>query len=240
MNTNQFVNRHISLNEGDKQEMLKKIGVDSIDQLISQTIPDSIRLDKDLEISPAISEYEMLQKSRNLASKNILFDNYIGYGYHNGILPSVIQRNILENPSWYTAYTPYQAEIAQGRLEALLNYQTVASNLTGLPLANASLLDESTAAAEAMHMFFSNRTRNQKKNGAIKFFVSDLVLPQTIAVLKTKGEGLGIDIIVGNHLSHQFNDSYFGVLLQYPGKTERYMIIQRSSKPIKNTSFRLP
>ncbi len=218
MNTNQFVNRHISLNEGDKQEMLKKIGVDSIDQLISQTIPDSIRLDKDLEISPAISEYEMLQKSRNLASKNILFDNYIGYGYHNGILPSVIQRNILENPSWYTAYTPYQAEIAQGRLEALLNYQTVASNLTGLPLANASLLDESTAAAEAMHMFFSNRTRDQKKNGAIKFFVSDLVLPQTIAVLKTKGEGLGIDIIVGNHLSHQFNDSYFGVLLQYPGK----------------------
>ncbi|MCG2793075.1 MAG: aminomethyl-transferring glycine dehydrogenase [Weeksellaceae bacterium] len=218
MNTQQFVNRHISLNESDKAEMLKKVKAASIEELISQTIPDAIRLTKDLEISEPLSEYEMLLHSKELASKNHNFDSYIGFGYHDTILPSPIQRNILENPSWYTAYTPYQAEIAQGRLEALLNFQTVVADLTGFPLANASLLDESTAAAEAMHMFFNNRTKDQKKNNASKFFISDLVFPQTISVIKTKAEGLGIDVIVGNHLHHQFNESYFGVLLQYPGK----------------------
>lgn len=218
MDTTQFVNRHISLNEADKRAMLEKVGVADMDELISQTIPNSIRLEKDLDISPALSEYEMLAHSKDLASKNIMYDNYIGFGYNNTILPSAIQRNILENPSWYTAYTPYQAEIAQGRLEALLNFQTVVCDLTGFNLANASLLDESTAAAEAMHMFFESRTKTQKKSGAQKFFVSDLVLPQTIAVLKTKAEGLGIDIIIGNYKNHQFNDTYFGVLLQYPGK----------------------
>ena len=218
MNTTQFVNRHISLNESDKNEMLKKIGVANVEELISQTIPNSIRLAQDLDISAPLSEYEMLQHSKTLASKNLMFDNYIGFGYFNTILPSPIQRNILENPSWYTAYTPYQAEIAQGRLEALLNYQTVICDLTGFNLANASLLDESTAAAEAMHMFYESRTKDQKKAGAQKFFVSDLVLPQTIAVLKTKAEGLGIDVIIGNHRNHQFNETYFGVLLQYPGK----------------------
>lgn len=218
MNTTQFVSRHISLNEADTQAMLEKVGVASMEELIGQTIPDSIRLAKDLDISYPLSEQEMLAHSKELAAKNLMFDNYIGFGYHNTILPSVIQRNILENPSWYTAYTPYQAEIAQGRLEALLNFQTVVCDLTGFNLANASLLDESTAAAEAMHMFFESRTKTQKKSGAQKFFVSDLVFPQTIAVLKTKAEGLGIDVIVGNHKNHQFNDSYFGVLLQYPGK----------------------
>lgn len=218
MNTTQFVNRHISLNEADKQAMLQKIGVSDMDELISQAIPNSIRLEKELEISPALSEYEMLAHSKDLASKNMMFDNYIGFGYHNTILPSAIQRNILENPSWYTAYTPYQAEIAQGRLEALLNFQTVVCDLTGFKLANASLLDESTAAAEAMHMFFESRTKSQKKSGAQKFFVSDLVFPQTIAVLKTKAAGLGIDVIIGNHKTHQFNETYFGILLQYLGK----------------------
>lgn len=218
MNTTQFVNRHISLNEADTQAMLEKVGVASMEELIGQTIPDSIRLKQELTISAPLSEPEMLAHSKELAAQNLMFDNYIGFGYHNTVLPSVIQRNILENPSWYTAYTPYQAEIAQGRLEALLNFQTVVCDLTGFKLANASLLDESTAAAEAMHMFFESRTKVQKKAGAQKFFVSDLVFPQTIAVLKTKAEGLGIDVIVGNHKTHQFNDSYFGVLLQYPGK----------------------
>lgn len=218
MNTQKFVNRHISLDEQDKQAMLEKIGVSSVAELISETIPDAIRLTKDLEISEPLSEYEMLAHSKELASKNLMFDNYIGFGYHDVILPAVIQRNILENPSWYTAYTPYQAEIAQGRLEALLNYQTLVVSLTGLPLANASLLDESTAAAEAMHMFFESRNKEQKKSDANKFFVSSLVLPQTIAVLKTKATGLGIEVIVGDHSSHDFNESYFGVLLQYPGK----------------------
>ena len=233
MNTTQFVNRHISLNEADQQAMLAKIGVSDIEELIGQTIPDSIRLAKDLDISEPLSEKEMLDHSKELASQNLLFENYIGFGYHNTILPSVIQRNILENPSWYTAYTPYQAEIAQGRLEALLNFQTVVCDLTGFKLANASLLDESTAAAEAMHMFFESRTKAQKKAGAQKFFVSDLVFPQTIAVLKTKAEGLGIDVIVGNHKNHQFNDSYFGVLLQYPGKNGIIIAYSESIKHYK-------
>lgn len=218
MNTSQFVNRHISLNESDKQAMLDKIGVKDIKELISQAIPESIRIQEDLKISEPLSEFEMLMHSKDLAAKNQIFDNYLGFGYYGTILPSPIQRNILENPGWYTAYTPYQAEIAQGRLEALLNFQTVVADLTGLPLVNASLLDEATAAAEAMHMFFESRTKDQKKLGSQKFFVSDLVLPQTIAVMKTKAEGLGIDIIVGNHKTHQFNNTYFGVLLQYPGK----------------------
>lgn len=218
MNTQQFVNRHISLNEADKAEMLQKIGVDNIEQLIDQTIPNAIRLENDLNISEPLSEYEMLLHSKELAAQNTMFDNYIGFGYHNTILPSAIQRNILENPSWYTAYTPYQAEIAQGRLEALLNFQTVVCDLTGFELANASLLDESTAAAEAMHMFYSNRTKEQKKSNANKFFVSDLVLPQTISVLKTKAEGLGIDVVIGDYADYQLDQSYYGVLLQYPGK----------------------
>lgn len=218
MNTQQFVNRHISLNQADEKAMLQKIGVSSIEELISQTIPDSIRLQNELDVATAISEYEMLQHSKDLASKNMDFDTYIGFGYHNSILPSVIQRNILENPSWYTAYTPYQAEIAQGRLEALLNYQTLITNLTGFALANASLLDEGTAASEAMSMFLSNRTKEQKKSDANKFFVSDLVLPQTIAVLKTKAEGLGIELVVGSHETFTADETFFGALLQYPGK----------------------
>lgn len=217
MNTTQFVNRHISINEADKKAMMEKVGISSIDELISQTIPNSIRLENDLNISEPLSENEMLVHSKDLASKNYDFDTYIGFGYHNTILPSAIKRNIFENPSWYTAYTPYQAEIAQGRLEALLNYQTVIINLTGFSLANASLLDESTAAAEAMSMFFGSRTKEQKKS-ANKFFVSDLVLPQTIAVLKTKADGLGIEIVEGDHKNYQLDNSFFGVLLQYPGK----------------------
>lgn len=217
MNTTQFVNRHISLNEADTHAMLERVGVSSIDELISQTIPNAIRLEQDLNISAPLSENEMLAHSKELASNNFEFDTYIGLGYHNTILPSAIKRNIFENPSWYTAYTPYQAEIAQGRLEALLNYQTVITHLTGLPIANASLLDESTAAAEAMHMFFGSRTKEQKKN-ANKFFVSELVLPQTIAVLKTKADGLGIEIVVGDHQTFALDETFFGVLLQYPGK----------------------
>ena len=232
MNTSEFVNRHISFNETNKNEMLKKVGVSSIDELVSQTIPHSIRLQKDLSISEPLSEFEMLSHSKELASENQQFDSYIGLGYHPAILPAVIQRNILENPSWYTAYTPYQAEISQGRLEALLNYQTMIVSLTGFPLANASLLDEGTAAAEAMHMFFSNRTKEQKNAGANKFFISDDVLPQTIAVLKTRAEGLGIEITVGEH-NGNLDNSYFGVLLQYPtkiGVIEDYTEIIKSLK----------
>lgn len=218
MNTTRFVNRHLSLNEQDKEAMMKKVNVSSIEELLSQTIPNNIRLEKDLELSEPLSEYRMVRHSKRLAQKNSEFENYIGFGYHNTILPAAIQRNIFENPSWYTAYTPYQAEIAQGRLEALLNYQTIVADLTGFPLVNASLLDESTAAAEAMHMFFESMSRTKKKAGANKFFVSDLVLPQTIAVLKTKAEGLGIELVMGDHDEVSMDDSFFGALLQYPGK----------------------
>lgn len=217
MNTQEFVNRHISINEADQKAMLERIGAADLETLVSQTIPDSIRLQSPLNISEALSEYEMLEHSKELAMKNSDFANYIGFGYHDTLLPSAVKRNVFENPSWYTAYTPYQAEIAQGRLEALLNYQTVVCSLTGFELANASLLDESTAAAEAMHMFFESSTKTQKK-GANKFFVSDLVLPQTLAVLSTKAEGLGIELVVGDHASHELDETYYGVLLQYPGK----------------------
>lgn len=218
MNTEQFVNRHISLNEADKAAMLERIGVSSVEELISQTIPNAIRLQNELNISEPLSEYEMLKHSRELANKNAVFTNYIGLGYHDTILPAPIQRNIFENPGWYTAYTPYQAEIAQGRLEALLNFQTVVCDLTGFKLANASLLDEATAAAEAMHMFLNNRTKDQKKAEANKFFVSNLVLPQTISVLKTKAEGLGIEVVVDDYETVSLDESFFGILLQYPGK----------------------
>lgn len=217
MNTTQFVNRHISMNEADKKAMLEKIGVSSVDELIGQTIPQAIRMEKNLDISEPLSEFEMLNLSKKLAAKNADFESYIGFGYNNTILPSAIKRNIFENPSWYTAYTPYQAEIAQGRLEALLNYQTVMAELTGFPLSNASLLDEGTAAAEAMNMFFASRTKEQKKADANKFFVSDLVLPQTIAVLRTKANALGIEVVVGD-CKQELDGSYFGILLQYPGK----------------------
>ena len=218
MNTTQFVNRHISLNESDRKEMLAKVGVSDAEELIAQTIPVQIRLKEDLHLPEPLSEYEMLVHSRELAARNAQYDNYIGFGYFGTILPAPVQRNIFENPGWYTAYTPYQAEIAQGRLEALLNFQTVVSSLTGFPLANASLLDEGTAAAEAMHMFFESRTKEQKKAGANKFFVSDLVLPQTVAVLKTKASGLGINIMEADYATHDFDGTYFGALFQYPGK----------------------
>ncbi|HET7360838.1 MAG TPA: aminomethyl-transferring glycine dehydrogenase [Salinimicrobium sp.] len=218
MNTNSFALRHIGPRESDLQEMLKTIGVDSMDQLIYETLPDGIRLKKELDLPPAMSEHEYISHSIGLAAKNKIFKTYIGLGYHEAIMPAVIQRNILENPGWYTAYTPYQAEISQGRLEALLNFQTVIADLTGMELANASLLDESTAAAEAMGMLFASRDREQKKNDTRKFFVSEEVLPQTISVLKTRALPLEIDLVVGNHEEFNFSDEFFGALLQYPGK----------------------
>lgn len=199
--------------------MLETIGVDSLDQLIYETLPDDIRLKKDLDLAPAMSEHEYLSHSIALAAKNKVFKTYIGLGYHESITPAVIQRNVLENPGWYTAYTPYQAEIAQGRLEALLNFQTVIADLTGMPLANASLLDESTAAAEAMSLLHAVRDRAQKKNGVNKFFVSEEILPQTIDILKTRALPLDIVLVVGNHEEFDFSEEFFGAMLQYPGKS---------------------
>jgi glycine dehydrogenase len=218
MNTNSFQLRHIGPRSNELETMLKAIGVESLDQLIYETIPDDIRLGNELSLAPAMSEYEYLNHINQLGAKNKVFKSYIGLGYHEAILPSVIQRNILENPGWYTAYTPYQAEIAQGRLEALLNYQTMVCDLTGMELANASLLDEGTAAAEAMALLFDVRERAKKKAGANKFFVSDEILPQTLSVLQTRAIPIGIELVVGDHTKFDFADDFFGAILQYPGK----------------------
>ncbi len=214
-----FEDRHIAPNASDTQKMLETIGVNSIDQLIEETVPAKIRLKKSMELPAAKSEFDYLKDLKITASKNKVFKSYIGQGYYDCITPGVIQRNILENPGWYTQYTPYQAEIAQGRLQALLNYQTMVMDLTGMEIANASLLDEGTAAAEAMFMQYSTR-KNDKAN---VFFVSEHVLPQTIDILKTRSNPLGIELLIGNHETVQLNDTIFGAIVQYPaGNGEVY------------------
>tara|TARA_B110000444_G_scaffold139759_1_gene131190 strand:- start:1924 stop:4767 length:2844 start_codon:yes stop_codon:yes gene_type:complete len=213
----EFSSRHIGINNEQKNEMLSSLGLDSMEQLISETIPKNIRLQKELNLEKALSENEFLNHIEKLSKKNKNYKSFIGLGYHQSITPSVIKRNILENPSWYTAYTPYQAEIAQGRMEALLNYQTIICDLTGMELSNASLLDESTAAAEAMTMLFSSRTRNQKKENIKKFFVSDDTLAQTISLFETRAEPLGIEIIIGSLEDFGFSNKFYGCFMQYPG-----------------------
>ncbi|PLZ99093.1 glycine dehydrogenase (aminomethyl-transferring) [Fischerella thermalis CCMEE 5268] len=206
-----FKQRHIGPNADDIQQMLDVLGVSSLDDLINQTVPQSIRLPRALNLPEALSEYAALAKLKEIALKNQIFRSFIGMGYYDTITPAVIQRNILENPGWYTAYTPYQPEIAQGRLEALLNFQTMIIDLTGLEIANASLLDEATAAAEAMSMSYGIC-----KNKANAFFVSQNCHPQTIDVLQTRAKPLGIKIIIGDHESFDFSEPIFGAILQYP------------------------
>jgi glycine dehydrogenase len=217
-----FQKRHIgTANATDEKSMLQTIGVKSLDELIDKTVPSAIRLKENLQTPAAISEFEYLNELKTVATKNKVFKTYIGQGYYNTITPNVILRNIFENPGWYTQYTPYQAEISQGRLESLLNFQTMICDLTGLPLANASLLDEATAAAEAMSMFF-NQSNNENKN---KFFVDDAVFPQTKDVLITRATPLNIEIVFGNYATATLDENYFGALVQYPnnvGSIEDY------------------
>ncbi|MFQ3334692.1 MAG: glycine dehydrogenase [Candidatus Arcticimaribacter sp.] len=213
-----FESRHLGPNEAEIEQMLKVIGADSIATLLNETIPPDIALQNELNLPDGISEHEFLTELQRISLKNKLYDTYIGLGYHPTITPAVIQRNILENPGWYTAYTPYQAEIAQGRLEALFNFQTVVTDLTGMELANASLLDESTAAAEGMTLVFAARTRDQKKNDSNNFFISEDVLPQTLALFKTRAEPIGIKLVVGNPDTFDFTSDFFGAFFQYPGK----------------------
>jgi glycine dehydrogenase len=209
-----FVDRHIGPNQEEIKKMCSEIGVGSIDELIEKTIPSSIRLKEDLKLDPALTEYELLNNLKSIAQQNKVCKSFIGMGYYPTITPSVIKRNILENPGWYTQYTPYQAEISQGRLEALLNFQTMICDLTAMPLANASLLDEATAAAEAMIMLHSARKTN-KKNADV-FFVSEKVFPQTIDVLKTRSEPLGIKLKIGDISAEKLTDDVYGILVQYP------------------------
>ncbi|MCX6236541.1 MAG: aminomethyl-transferring glycine dehydrogenase [Bacteroidia bacterium] len=225
MAIDKFVSRHIGPREEDISEMLKVIGVQSLDELIDQTVPANIRLKKPLNLSNGLTEREYYRKILNLAKKNKVFNTYIGMGWYDTITPAVILRNILENPVWYTSYTPYQAEISQGRLEALLNFQTMVCEMTAMPLANSSLLDEATAAAEAMHMMYSLRSRAQEKAGANVCFVDELIWPQTLDVLITRAEPLGIELKVGNFKDVVADERWFGAILQYPdsnGEIEDY------------------
>ena len=211
-----FVSRHNGPRESETHQMLKKIKAASIDALIDETVPKAIRLKEPLDLPTGMNEYEYLNHIKKIASKNKIFKTYIGQGYYNTISPAVIIRNIMENPGWYTSYTPYQAEISQGRLEALLNFQTMVADLTGLPIANASLLDEATAAAEAMIMLFNSRPRAMVKSGANKFFISDTVFPHTIDVLKVRAASLEIELVFGDHKTVEFEEGMFGALVQYP------------------------
>ncbi len=220
-----FVQRHNGPRDHEIDTMLKKIGVSSMDELINKAVPSSIMLDKPMQLGKGVSEYEYLKKLKRIAAKNKLYKSFIGLGYYDTITPSVIHRNILENPGWYTSYTPYQAEISQGRLEALLNFQTVVMDLTGMEMANASLLDEATAAAEAMIMLHNARPRKQAKAGADTFFVDENIFPQTLDVLQTRAEPLGIEIKKGKFSEANLDDKVFGAMVQYPaadGKIEDY------------------
>jgi glycine dehydrogenase len=210
--TESFVPRHIGPNDAEVAEMLRAVGYGSLDEFIDATIPSAIRMKRPLALGAPRTEHDVLAELREVASRNRVYRNFIGMGYSDTLVPPVIQRNILENPGWYTAYTPYQAEIAQGRLEALLNFQTVVVDLTGLPIANASLLDEGTAAAEALYMSYAAKGRAGKE----VFFVSELCHPQTIDVVRTRAEARGFVVVVGDHRSWTPDGSTFGVLLQYP------------------------
>lgn len=216
MLTNNFVKRHNGPDKDQTVRMLEYVGVNSLDELVDQIVPESIRMKKELDLPNGLNEYELIQHLKELGSQNQIFKSFIGLGYYSTILPGVIQRNILENPGWYTSYTPYQAEISQGRLEALLMYQTMIADMTGLPLVNASLLDEGTAAAEAMIMFFNARSRDKVKLNANVFLVSERMFPQTLAVLQTRANPLGIEIKVGDYQKFEVSDKVFGILVQYP------------------------
>ncbi|MDC0204177.1 aminomethyl-transferring glycine dehydrogenase [Flavobacteriales bacterium] len=218
MKANKFSDRHIGPRVSDIEKMLKLVNVDSLEQLMSETIPSQIHLESEMNLPEALTESRFVEHMKQIAQKNKNYRSYIGMGYFNTILPGVIQRNILENPGWYTAYTPYQAEIAQGRLEALLNFQTMVSDLTKMDLANASLLDEGTAAAEAMMLLFNSRNRMQKTKEANRFFVSNLCYPQTIEIIKTRAIPLGIELTIASHKEVSLTNEFFGVILQYPAK----------------------
>lgn len=217
----EFQRRHNGPNAADTKQMLQTIGVSSLDELIDKTVPAGIRINDNLNLPAAISEFEYLNELKTVAAKNKIFKNYIGQGYYGTITPTVILRTIFENPGWYTQYTPYQAEISQGRLESLLNFQTMVADLTGLELANASLLDEATAAAEAMAMLFHHASNGEKT----KFFVDEAIFPQTKDLLLTRATPIGIELVVGNYQTAALDASYFGAIVQYPnnnGSIEDY------------------
>ena len=219
MTKNNFASRHNGVSsDADTQKMLQTIGVSSMDELIEKTVPAAIRTGKPLPLEDGISEQAFLNQCRTLAKKNKLFRSYIGMGYYGTVTPAVIMRNVFENPGWYTSYTPYQTEISQGRLEALMNYQTMIASMTGMPLSNACLLDEGTAAGEAMIMFFNSRSRQAVKDGVCKVFVDEGILPQTLAVMQTNAAPRGIEIVTGKAAQTELDGSFFAAFVQYPNQ----------------------
>ena len=239
MNTEAFERRHIGPSDEEVKEMLSLIKANSIEELINQTIPESIRNKEQMKLDPPMSESDYLAHLKKISSLNKVYKTYIGLGYNRSYLPAVIQRNILENPGWYTAYTPYQAEIAQGRLEALLNFQTMVTDLTGMEISNASLLDESTAAAEAMTLLFSTRTRQQKKEDINSFFVSIDTFPQTLALLETRAEPLGIKLVIADLSEFNHEENYFGAFFQYPGLSGNITDIEPIIKDCKEKEIKV-
>lgn len=224
METEKFQDRHIGISPEDEKKMLAKIGLNSLDELIDQTFPFDIRLPDGIRFD-SLSEHEYAEEIAKMAAKNRVYASYIGMGWYDTIVPAPIYRNVFENPVWYTSYTPYQAEISQGRLEALMNYQTVISELTGLPLANCSLLDEATAGAEAVTMMSALRSRDQVKAGVNKVFVDEYIFPQTLAVINTRMKPQGIEVVVGDYKTINLDNTFFGAVIQYPnseGKIEDY------------------
>ncbi|MDD2636347.1 MAG: glycine dehydrogenase (aminomethyl-transferring), partial [Bacteroidales bacterium] len=220
-----FSTRHIGPRTKDYSEMLDKIGVSTMEELMNQIVPSGIRLKKPLDISEALSEYDYLGRVKAIASKNKMYRSFIGMGYYGTAVPSVILRNVFENPGWYTSYTPYQAEISQGRLEALLNFQTVVTELTGMEIANSSLLDEGSAVAEAMSMMFDARSRQAVKDGKNKLFVDEDIFPQTLDVIRLRAEPIGVEVVIGKFEDYEFTDKDFGAVVQYPaasGKINDY------------------
>ena len=235
MRAERFQDRHIGISTEEEKTMLAKIGVRSIDELIDQTIPNNIRIAGELKLPEALSEHEYAEEIAQLASKNRQAATYIGMGWYGTVTPAAIYRNVFENPAWYTSYTPYQAEISQGRLEALMNYQTMVSDLTGLPLSNCSLLDEATGGAEAVTMMFNLRSRDQEKREVKKVFVDENIFPQTKAVIHTRMIPQGIIIVVGDYKTMQLDDSFFGIVLQYPnsnGNIQDYKDIVAQAKTL--------
>ena len=234
-----FTQRHIGPNTSEKREMLETIGEDSIDDLVNKTIPEQIRMSSELNIPEALSEQEYLNHIQEKSALNKVNKSFIGLGYHETITPSVILRNVLENPGWYTAYTPYQAEISQGRLEALMNFQTMIIDLTGMEIANASLLDEATAGAEAMLMFFNSRSRADVKAGKTKFLIDENALPQTIDVVRGRSKNLGIELVIEDTENHPVDESYFGAILQYPDANGEVKNLQPTINRLKDTGIQV-
>ena len=234
-----FIARHIGPEGKETSEMLTKIGVSSIEELIGKTIPTAIRLNGELQVDAGITEAEYLQKISAIGQQNQVLKSFIGLGYHETLVPSVILRNVLENPGWYTAYTPYQAEIAQGRLEALLNFQTMVLDLTGMEIANASLLDEGTAAAEAMIMFYNSRSREDVKLGKNTFLVHESIYPQTLDVVTGRAINLHIEIRPFSTLDAVSLDGCFGALLQYPDSTGHVSNIERTISTLNDHAIQV-